>query len=258
MKEDQKNNHDIQQRLEEYHLEVFSKFISLPGEQLPRQKNQRPDFIFHNGDQLIGIELTGMKNNKTNNETKLKGTHRQIINRAQHTCSKQGIPPLCVEVLFNDCYYNYSNKGRAAVETLVETISSNLNKIEAVTDGSSIELKPKGPFTGIISILAAPGKAWGKQWLSEHRWNLVEIGWVNRVGFESELQSVIDRKNNLIGNYLQKCNECWLLIVADRSKADQKYEFTEAMRYHCFKSRFHGTFFLEVAKSYCIELTTEN
>jgi hypothetical protein len=217
---------------------------------LPRQKNQQPDFIFLNADRLIGIEHTGIKNNKTNSETKLKGTHRQIIRRAQHKCSQQGIPPLHVYVSFNNYYYSYPNKGKATVETLVETISSNLKKIEAATNGSSVELKPKEPFTGIISIWVEPRPI-------EHKWEIGEVGWVT-VGFKSELQSVIDRKNNLIDNYLQKCNECWLLIAADRSKAEQKYEFTEAMRHHCFKSRFHRTFFLEVANPCCVELTTEN
>lgn len=259
MKKGKKNNHDRQTDLENFHLELFSKFISLPGEQLPRQKNQKPDFIFRNGGQLIGIEHTEI----FETESKLKGTQRQIIERAQDICSEQGIPPLSVLVNFNDFYDPYPEKaypknGEAAVNQLVETICSNLAEIEA-SDGPPVRLKPKGPFTGISGIWAQPGKARGRQWLSEHRWGLNgETGWVT-VGFISELQSAIDGKNAKINTYLQHCDECWLLIVADRSKADQKYKFTDEMKHHCFKSSFHRTFFFEVATpTDCVELTTEN
>jgi hypothetical protein len=74
--------------------------------------------------------------------------------------------------------------------------------------------------------------------------------------FLSELQDTINAKNKKINEYIKNCDECWLLVVADRTKADQRYCLTPEITSHRFVSKFRKTFFLEIAESDFLELST--
>jgi len=72
----------------------------------------------------------------------------------------------------------------------------------------------------------------------------------------SELQRTIDEKNTKYDVYRQKCEECWLLIAANKFNPAQGYDFT-LDRYaltHCYGSRFERVFFLELGDRWLSEL----
>ena len=246
---------------ERFHLWLFSTLYQLPGEELPRQDaGQKPDFRYRVSQWITGIEHTEIKSKKSVHEktslAELKGIQRQIVRQAKQLATKQGIPPIDVEVWFHDYFYRYPNKGEKAVHALLTSITANLDKIlETEHGGGSVEIEVPKPFVGISMIYAKSGKINGNVWLKDHRWKTIEPSWVMR-GFLSELQDTISAKNQKIGNCLKNCNECWLLIVADRSKADQSYYLTPEMTDHMFTSKFKKTFFLEIAERFLLELKT--
>lgn len=164
-------------------------------------------------------------------------------------------PPLHIEVLFDDHLYHYPNKGKKAVQGLLTSITANLNKILKEESGNSIKIEAPEPYIGISMIHAKSGRAFGKVWLPDHRWKVWEPGTVIR-NFISELQDTITKKNQKIDDYLKACNECWLLVVADRTRADQKFCWTPEMRNHVYESKFQKTFFLEIAHRLLEKLTT--
>jgi hypothetical protein len=253
-KEALRNNH------ERFHLLVFSALHPLPGDELPRKgRTQKPDFRYQYGKLITGIEHTELKWTKSAQGTpslaELKGLHREIVKRAERLAAKQGVPPLHVEVLFHDYFYRYPNKGEKAVQSLLTSIKENLDKILKEKSGNSIEIEAPEPFVGISQIYATSGIALGKVWLTNHRWEVWEPGTVS-TSFIPELQDSIDKKNKKIDDYLNACNECWLLIVADRTRADQKFSFTPPMNTHVYKSEFKKTFFLEIAERRYWELRT--
>lgn len=122
--------------------------------------------------------------------------------------------------------------------------------------GNSVRIDPSTPFVGISMVYATPGTAYGKIWLTHHRWEVMEPGVVS-VGFVPELQRAITKKNQKIQEYLKTCDQCWLLLVADRTKADQKFAFTQEMQDKVYESEFERTLFMEIAERFLMELTTE-
>jgi hypothetical protein len=72
----------------------------------------------------------------------------------------------------------------------------------------------------------------------------------------SELQRTIDEKNTKYGVYRQKCDECWLLIAANKFNPAQGYDFTldSSALMHCYESRFERVFFLELGDMWLREL----
>lgn len=249
-----KDNH------EKFHLWVFSTLHQLPGDELPRQDHsQKPDFRYCCGELVTGIEHTEIKRAWSilgiPSLAQLKGLHRGIVRKAERLAAEQGLPPLHVQVLFHDHFYRYPNKGEQAVHGLLGTILRNLDKVMKMDTGDSVRIDPPSPFVGISMVYATPGTAYGKTWLTHHRWEVMEPGLVS-IGFAPELQDVITKKNTKIHEYLNACDQCWLLIVADRTKADQKFAFTPEMQEYVYESAFERTFFLEIAERFVTELTT--
>lgn len=257
MANDQEARKDSRER---FHFEVFSTLHQLPGNELPRQSLfQQPDFRYQSNKLIIGIEHTEIKRTKSVQGipplAQLKGTHRQIVQKAERTAMKQGLPPIHVQVLFHDRFYRYPNKGEKTVQGLLDTVLKNLNKVLETETGNSIRLDPPSPFVGISAVYATSGTAYGKVWLSDHRWEVMEPGTVS-TAFAHEIQNAITKKNKKIDDYLKTCDQCWLLIVADRTRADQKFAFTPEMQTHVYESKFEKTFFLEIAERFFTQLTT--
>lgn len=245
---------------ESFHFGVFSTLHQLPGNELPRQNLfQKPDFRYQSDRLIIGIEHTEIK--RTNSVqgiqplAQLKGTHRKIVKKAEQIAMKQGLSPIHVQVLFHDRFYRYPNKGEKAVQGLLDTVLTNLDKVLKTETGNSIRIDPPSPFVGISAIYVTSGTAYGKVWLPDHRWEVMEPGTVS-TAFVPDIQNAITKKNQKIDTYLKTCDQCWLLIVADRTRADQKFAFTPEMQTHVYESKFEKTFFLEIAERFFTELTT--
>lgn len=164
-----------------------------------------------------------------------------------------------MKVWFNDRFDRdrYPNKGDKTIQGLLNSITVNLDKILATEYNNSIKLEVPDPFVGICQIYARSGKVCGNTWLKAHRWKVIEPAHVMST-FLPELQDTINAKNKKIDEYLKNCDECWLLVVADRTKADQCYYLSpDEMKSHAFLSKFQKTFFLEIAENLLLELTTK-
>ncbi len=243
---------------ERFHLEIFSTLMRLPGIELPRHDiSQRPDFLFRCGESVVGIEHTEIKRLGSPSLAELKGIHRGIVTRAGQLAAEQGLPPLNVKVCFHNHYYRFERKRELAVQGLLATVKENLDQIMQNATGHSVKINPPAPFVGVSLVYVTPGIVNGKAWLKHHRWEVMEPGSV-RTGFIPELQDAITKKNKVAKEYLEKCDRCWLLIVADRTKADQRFEFAPSMQEYIYESEFERTFFMEIAEKFLAELHTEN
>ena len=72
------------------------------------------------------------------------------------------------------------------------------------------------------------------------------------------LQSAIDYKAAKYSGYLNYCDECWLLIVADSAKPSASVHADEKTLAHVFTSRFAKTFFLDFGMSTLHPLKTRS
>lgn len=121
-------------------------------------------------------------------------------------------------------------------------------------DGYSIELETR-PDSGqprevdLICInRVAP--------IDYHRWDLgLEFRAIQYDAIE-RLQEEIDKKNQKYAACRLKCDECWLLVVADSFQSSGNIHPDEKSLSHIYTSRFDQTYFLDFGLGCVVPLNT--
>jgi len=62
------------------------------------------------------------------------------------------------------------------------------------------------------------------------------------------VQKAITEKAHRLPTYLDACDECWLLLVADSGRASGNLEFGEVAQTHTFSSPFTCTYVLDFGR----------
>jgi hypothetical protein len=253
------SNEDKQSSIEDFHLSIFSELHPLPGTLLPRSRFQKPDFIFVSNGRRFGLEHTELKKTMAVpghvSIAELKGTQRGILQRAAAIADEMGLPPISLNAWFHDSYKKFPNRGESLARTLAEYVRDQMDFIQSNGTHGSVKIARVGDIDAIVMMTAISGKAFGSEGLQKHRWILQEPGFV-RHDFAKELQSVIEKKNTNYESYTANCDECWLLIVVDRTKDDQRFELDEITRTTTYKSMFVKTFLMEITQRLLVELPT--
>jgi hypothetical protein len=65
-----------------------------------------------------------------------------------------------------------------------------------------------------------------------------------QMDFIPQLQRTINEKNSKHGRYRQRCDECWLLIVASGGRPSGLFEPSAETKNHLYQSLFERTFFM--------------
>jgi hypothetical protein len=246
-----KDSHfESQLKKERLHLQVFSSLYPIPGKEIFCESIKKPDFRFEDGGNIIGIEHTGLY---LINMVKLKNDQRKIVLAAKGLAEKNMLPPLEVRVVFHDYFKIEKLKRNQIACALYSIVESNLQMIIKANNGHSVKIIPPKPFVGINSIRVTFGEYEGKTWLHNHRWLVDETGFVKQ-NMICDLQARIDEKNEVINDYLKNCSSCWLLVVFDRSKADQKYNIIDNNFNHVFNAIYSKIFLLEISEKKLFQL----
>jgi hypothetical protein len=241
---------DRQKKDERVHLEVFrERFSESPMTLVSHDDN--PDFLMECGGRTVGIEHTEFfrRRNRSSKRpytpAELEGIQQGIILRAVSSYVDQGNPPVDVTVWFYPWMKHVRlARGRSVViadelsQFVAEWIRVPHSRDEWPMPGDRI------PEISHLSIAKGPS-AWRKG-------NLSQVGPPS----VSEFQAIIAEKNTKCDIYRQKCDECWLLIAANRFNPAQGTDFSQddgSLR-HCYRSRFECVFFLELGHGWLREL----
>jgi hypothetical protein len=68
----------------------------------------------------------------------------------------------------------------------------------------------------------------------------------------------IAKKSEKLTSYLERCSECWLLLVADSFRASGKLAFDNICHSHVFMSPFARTYVLDFGKGRLYNLRTSD
>jgi len=234
------------------HLNKFRNLFPL----FPNQEflhDDKPDFLVLTTTHLLGIEHSEVLIDD-NYKMQLRAKESQqedIISKAQQEYAKlRKTPP--VKVIFGFGNYTLMEiKDRLA---LAKTIACYVhNAVGEITDpkqSKNVEIPkaniPEELRYATISILKEGSK---------HFWRCNRSGWVVEDCREL-LQKTIDKKNEKFNNYMEKCQECWLLLVADLKPSSFISPNQETLDYE-FTSRFARTFFLDLGEGILHQLKTK-
>jgi hypothetical protein len=241
-------------RHERTHFELFAGlFAKVPGESPLRlsSHDDNPDFLVKSGDRTIGIEHTELFKRRRRSAKRpytpaeLEGIQQGIIRKAGESYIRRGLPPVTVTVWFYP-----SMRHTRLVSGRSEAIGAELSQFVAewirVPHSPDERPRPGDKIPEISHLSIYEGhSSWTK-------------GNPSLVGPPevSELQGTIDEKNTKYDVYRQKCDECWLLIAANKFNPAQGYAFTldGCALTHCYESRFERVFFLELGDRWLREL----
>ena len=248
---------DIQEAQEQFHFELFKKRYEewRDGEE-KRGKDKEPDFLIKYPDETLGIELTEPYRPKAKGQivcpAKREGSLRKVVEDAQIIYEKKSVPTLYVNVFFNPTTENIRIKTsqlRQLSKTLAELIEVwNKNNPSSSSDilrpGSKI---PEISHIAITRITSCDKISWTK-----------EGAFWNKTDCISDLQKRINEKNEKYEEYRKNCDDCWLLMVANKWNPAQGFDvdFSDKVTDHTYQSKFSKTFYLEVTDESLIELKT--
>lgn len=205
---------------------------------------ENPDFRFAVADDVLGIDVT-----RLTNESGLRQHAEQefVINLAQKKYESLGLPPLDVLISFEPNPSLSKQQRNVLAEQLVEIVRS---RIPEHFQRIALEQNDDGRLPKVITHI----RIYRLPEPTMHHWHFGRAGAVNS-SFETELQEVIRAKESCLPRYLQRCQNCWLIVSADWDTPASFFQFSERMRTHEFESHFDRIFFVDRFDRRAYELT---
>ena len=136
-----------------------------------------------------------------------------------------------------------------AAEELVQFVKKEIPKIDATKSHHCYESGLKY-FKWIIIRL---GTINGHKWLPHYRFERIHMNWMERDPID-RIQSLIAKKQPKYHDYIQSCDECWLLIGVNEWTAPEAVEITSETKNHVFSGTFQRLFFLRNIEGNVVEL----
>jgi len=239
-----------QKKDEQAHFDLFRALLGeCPMRLLSHDDN--PDFLVERKGRTIGIEHTELFERRKRSSRRpytpveLEGIQKDIIRKARELYVEEGNPPVVVKVWF-DPGMKRTKLARGRPEAIPDELSQFVAEWVRVAHSPDEWPRPgdRIPEISHLSIYAGYS-AWSKE-------NPSELGPPSVSAF----QGTIAEKDAKYEVYRQKCDECWLLIAADRFNPAQGFDFSQddSSLKRVYRSRFDRVFFLELGGRWLREL----
>jgi hypothetical protein len=217
-------------------------------------KGESPDYIIHTNKKMFGVEVTTLVLNSPNADTPLaaiRAAQTKCLLNAKKLAEEEGLEPVEVKVNFRSDYEPIDIE-YASCE-LFEYIKRRVSEIDDSKCWHEYETDLK--YSKWISIHL--GTTNGKRWLNYQRFDRIHMISMDVDPIDA-IQACINSKQQKIHTYLEKCNDCWLLIGADECTAPEAVALTEKTIKHVFEGSFQRIFFLLNVKSELFELSIKS
>ena len=236
---------------EKFFLSQFKDVYSDFPEGIICDKGESPDFLI-TGKTVVGIEVTELHQSTLIANAPLKqqeAERRIIVNMAQEICENHDVVPLYVSVSFSDAPIRKNERKRLANQ-VADIIKSNTPKAGTYTwvENNWTEESIIAIEEIFISRYANPTK---------HHWYSDESGLVQENCIR-EIQNRLDEKNAKIHEYLEKCDECWLLIVGTGSSLSATLHPDFLTRQQVYSSKFARSIFFQLLTGKWFEIKNDN
>jgi len=213
-----------------------------------RGKPPEPDYLFSISQKKIGLEVTSPVKELL---APLRTDQDKCLKKAGQSAKQIGLETVEVKVQFRSDHDSIDID--KASEELVQFVKKEIPKIDDTKSWHYCESGLK--YIKWISIHL--GTVNGRKWLPNHRFERIHMNWM-RINPIDEIQSLIDKKQSRYHDYIQTCDECWLLIGVNEGTAPEAVAITEKLRSHVFSGDFLRLFFLRNIEGCVVELKISN
>jgi hypothetical protein len=231
-------------RIESWHFKTFRSFVNdFPNGEVWHE--DAPDFWVHTPTYVLGIEHCQVLISDAG-KSPLRAIESQtdeIISIAQEYAELRGMPAVQVTFLFG----HYSPLKKKQRLDLARAIARSIH--DAVVQMGHVQ-----PFTHrVINRPAIPDPLISARILilkegSRHFWRCNRSGWAVEDCREL-FQKSIDEKSKRFAAYMDNCQECWLLMVADIKPSSFIHPNPETIG-HVFISPFSRTYFMDLGEGH--------
>ncbi len=229
------------------HLEHFKEIFPLfPEGEI--EKSERPDFIVHTLNRQIGIEHTEIFQPGDPNGESLQAQDSmalRVVDKAYELYTQNHSQSLLVQILFKP----WNKISKQDVDRIAETIVRFLE---------TIPLEPNIPI--IMKQTRENAEYFPREIAmihifchNEKRWVCSSAGWIPELTPE-QLQKKIDSKEVKLISYKLKCDEIWLLIVADDFRNPSTIDLNEFALTYRYRTGFDRVFFFWNSSRRFVEL----
>ncbi|MDH4201731.1 MAG: hypothetical protein OEV87_02425 [Phycisphaerae bacterium] len=222
--------------IEKIHFEYFKERCEgFPSGKIDRD-GESPVFIIEYKEGKLGVEHTRLfkEDGHPNALQTIEGFRREIVRHAKELCEKD-VSPLLVNVWFTFNQKVPKNR-KSEIERIGGNIAELVRRWNKENPSKEYEnLKPHLEVSEIFQMFIARSP--------KHYWSMEGCAVEQKCSIE-KLQKCIDEKNARYEKYLERCNECWLLIVVDVFKNSQSLVPNLTHRY---ESKFKRVFCLDAS-----------
>lgn len=229
-------------RIERFYLDRFIEIYDNTIKVL--RESECPDFLCSYKGYILGIEVTRLKKKRL---SEISGVQNKIVRKAKELAIEYGMKPMDVKIWFSEYMTDLKHEMvENAAEYLYQIVHRNIEQIQN-NNGRCVTLDTSGNQYGILQVAATWGEVDGIMRLQYpyQRWRTIEPGWLS-IEFRKDLQKVIDSKNQKVDLYKKEVQNCWLLIVVDRSKRDEQFDYSRMDSSLTYESRFERTFLFDL------------
>jgi len=235
---------------ERAHLEAFRRAYSgFPSGVIC--ETEEPDFVVQTPADTLGIEHTEFhwdEGNGVGSERKAQESQQEkIVNAAVRLYESRNLPSVIVRIHWHPGVQLSRRRVRELRPQLADVVAAHLPKtspsvwINAEEEWGSL---PDAIMTVGITRLGDP---------TENQWVSTRGGWVPQLGM-TDLERRNAEKESRLAAYRSRCDEVWLLIVADGRAPSSFGEFPEAVRRQELHSAFDRLFFFRYFDGDYVEL----
>ncbi len=195
--------------------------------------DEAPDFLVTINNNVLGIEITELYQPPPDDGIYIQQQEilkSRIVIFSQKILDNEDLPAIEIYVSFNDSHWlNIDTKRFKLTGKHVKEfpkLITNLIKENIPEEGDAINLYAVDNDELPIQINSLKISRHG--FYSKPCINTSKGGIVPSLSSEY-LQSIITGKNNKLANYLEKCDDCWLLISTDDFKYEKSFDLHASM-----------------------------
>jgi hypothetical protein len=186
-------------------LQIETQLISIP---------EPLDTVFNYNGQVVGIEVSTLIRTEENQHIQEIKEH-QTVSCEKHFFEAHSEVPLWVSVQFCD---RVDDKNQATVaQWIAALLIANLPPDESIFTWNASD-DDYGSYPPCVAFINSAKLS------SMPCWTASVSSYLN-AGLQDVLQNTIAKKQEKLGNYLTKCDECWLLLVANWLHATSFFEW---------------------------------
>jgi hypothetical protein len=216
-------------------------------------EGERPDFVVRGANGTVGFEVTQQYMKAAGGGQSLRAQESEksiVVEMARKLYEQLKLPPLEVHFLFGNSGPFEKSKRELLSTQLARLVQSHIPPSgTAVSIGNDFSERSDMPDEiAYVSIGSFDS-------VTHNHWSAGDSGFVQE-DFIEELQHTIDGKNATIESYCDKCDSCWLIIVADGSGPSSFFQPSEKTIAHVYDSKFDRTYFVEAFTRRVVRLAT--